>query len=72
VAIIPKLAPKMYMYIGFIFALLGCLLALLAIAMIMGFVELEFSYILVVALTIGALLVATLSFHQLGKKRIPV
>lgn len=69
---IPKLEPRMYTYIGFAFALMGCLLALLSMAMILGFVDIGVSFYITVALTLGALFVATLSFHQLGKKRIPV
>lgn len=63
---------RMYTYIGFAFALIGFLLTLVAIAIILGFVYFGVSYFIFIALALGALAVATFSFHRLGKKRIPV
>ncbi len=52
---------------------MGFLLTLLAIAMILFVFDiLGIGFVIVTVLAMGALLVATLSFHKLGKRRIAV
>jgi len=70
---LPKLEPRYYTYIGVAFTFVGTLLILLSIALILmpGW-DFGFSYMITSAVALGALLIATLSFHQIGKKKIPV
>lgn len=70
---LPELTPRQYTYLGAAFAVIGFLLTLLAIAMIIFVFDIMgIGFIIVTALAMGALLVATLSFHKLGKRRIAV
>lgn len=69
----PELEPRYYTYIGFGCAAVGLLFIICAILAILGILQLGgLAWAYFTALAILAMLVATLAFNKIGRKRIPV
>ena len=71
---LPKLGDKQYMYIGFASALLGAMSILGAILSILKLLDvgLPLGWVYFTAGGILFMLVATLAFHKIGRRRMPV
>ena len=69
----PELEPRYYTYIGFGCAAVGLLFILAAIFTILGVLPLgDLAWAFFTALAMLAMLVATLAFNKIGRRRIPV